>query len=87
MELCGIRGALPFAAFGGEARLVGGEARLAGGAAAEPQQQRPGARTGVSCEKGRFPVSRAAFDQPGHGCRQKNKKSLFPATNLMLSGY
>ena len=80
MELCGIRGALPFAAFGGEARLVGG-------AAAEPQQQRPGARTGVSCEKGRFPVSRAAFDQPGHGCRQKNKKSLFPATNLMLSGY
>ena len=79
MELCGIRGALPFAA-------KGGEARLAGGAAAEPPQ-RPGARTGVSCEKGRFPVSRAAFDQPGHGCRQKNKKSLFPATNLMLSGY
>lgn len=76
MELCGIRGALPFAAFGGEARL-------AGGAAAEPQQQRPGARTGVSCEKGRFPVFRAAFDQPG----PKNKKSLFPATNLMLSGY
>lgn len=69
MELCGIRGALPFAAFGGEARL-------AGGAAAEPPQQRPGARTGVSCEKGRFPVSRAAFDQPGHGRRQK--KISFP---------
>jgi len=71
MELCGIRGALPFAAFGGEARL-------AGGAAAEPPQQRPGARTGVSCEKGRFPVSRAAFDQPGHGCRQKTKNLFSP---------
>ncbi len=81
MELCGIRGALP------DGSVVPKYYAQNSGAAAEPPQQRPGARTGVSCEKGRFPVSRAAFDQPGHGCRQKNKKSLFPATNLMLSGY
>lgn len=51
MELYGIRGALPFAAFGGEARL-------AGGAAAEPPQQRPGPEPA-------FPAKRAVFPFPG----------------------
>ena len=71
MELYGIRGALPFAAFGGEARL-------AGGAAAEPPQQRPGLEPA-------FPAKRAVFPFPGQlstsrdmGAGKKTKNLFSP---------
>lgn len=70
MELYGIRGALPFAAFGGEARLAGG--------AAAPPQQRPGPEPA-------FPAKRAVFPFPGQlstsrdmGAGKKTKNLFSP---------
>lgn len=71
MELYGIRGALPFAA-------KGGEARLAGGAAAEPQQQRPGPEPAFSAKRAVFPFPGQLSTSRDMGAGKKTKNLFSP---------
>lgn len=71
MELYGIRGALPFAAFGGEARLVGG-------AAAPPPQQRPGPEPAFPAKRAVFPFLGQLSTSRDMGAGKKTKNLFSP---------